>query len=135
MREAPLSDRRRIAKGLVVWTLGLAVLIGLRAVSLAGPPLTPVATFCGCTCWYSGPGGKTQSKGVTFTTEKSCSVRNGQTCFCDDQTCYLEFKREARYKGALYDCKRTLPSLKQSEPSTTVPPGQVKPPAAGTLQK
>ncbi len=135
MRHVPLTDRQKSAKLVVAWTLGLAILFGSAAVSLGQRPPIAVVSSCGCTCWYSGAGGKTQSKGVTFTTDKSCSVRNGQTCFCDDQTCYLEYKREARYKGALYDCKRTLPSLKQSEPSTTVPPRRVTPPAGGTLQK
>lgn len=125
---------REIVKPFVAGTLGLAVLFGSAAVSWGQRPPIAVATYCGCTCWYSGAGGKTQSKGVTFTTDKSCNVRNGQTCFCDDQTCYLEFKREARYKGALYDCKRTLPSLKQSEPPTPVPPSGVKPPVVAPGQ-
>ena len=37
MREAPRIDRQRIVKGLVVGTLGLAVLFGWPAVSLALP--------------------------------------------------------------------------------------------------
>jgi hypothetical protein len=36
MRAVPLTDRQRIVKLFVVWTLGLAVLFGSPAVSLAG---------------------------------------------------------------------------------------------------
>ena len=118
---------RAIVKVFVVWTLGLTVLFGSAAVSSAAPP-TAVVTYCGCTCWYSGAGGKTATKGVTFTSDKSCSVHSGRTCFCDDQTCYLEFNRQAMYKGALDDCKST-PLLKQSDPAAPVRPPGVKPPA------
>jgi hypothetical protein len=120
---------RAMVRGFAVGTLGLAVLLGSPAVSSAGPPPAARVTFCGCTCWYSGAGGKTQSKGVTFTTDQSCSIYNHQTCYCDDQTCYLEAKTGVRYKGALYECKRTLP-LKESEPPAPVPPGGMKPPVA-----
>jgi hypothetical protein len=118
---------REIVKVFVAWILGLAVLFGSAAVSSAGPLLSPIATFCGCTCWYSGAGGKTTSMQATFTTDKSCSIYSGQTCYCDGQTCYPKYNAGARYKGALYDCKRTLP-MKQAEPSAPVPPGGVKPP-------
>ena len=133
MSGARLIDERRIVKVLGIGTLGLAVLFGLPGVSMAQRPPIPVVTYCGCTCWYSGAGGKTQSKGVTFTTDRSCNTYNHQTCFCNDQRCSLNQESGTRYKGALYDCKRTLPSVKQSEP----PAGQwgVKPPGGGTLQK
>jgi hypothetical protein len=131
MKQLPLTHRWIISKLWMIWTLGLAVLFGSPGISLAQRPPIPVATYCGCTCWYSGPGGKTQSKGVTFTSDKSCSVHSDRTCYCDDQTCYLEYKTGSRYKGALYDCKRTLP-LKQLESPTgqrgVTPPG-------GTLLK
>lgn len=118
-------------KVFVVGALGFAALFGSAADSLAQRPPIPIVTSCACTCWYSGAGGKTQSKGVTFASDKSCSVHSGRTCYCDDQTCSLEYKTGARYKGALYDCKSTSP-LKQLEP----PAGQrgVTPPG-GTLQK
>src|SRR5712692_2896863 len=122
---------RGIVKVFLAGTLGLAVLIGSPAVSVAAPPI-PVATFCGCTCWYSGAGGKTTSMQATFTTDKSCSIYSGQTCYCDGQTCYPKYNAGARYKGALYDCKRTLP-MKQAEPPANVPPsgpGGVRPPAS-----
>ena len=118
---------RPFVKVFVVWTLGLAVLFGSPAVSSAGPPPTARVTFCGCTCWYSGAGGKTESKGVTFTTDRSCSIYNGQTCYCNGQTCYPKYNEGAMYKGALYDCKSTSP-LKRSEPPTKVPPGGITPP-------
>lgn len=124
---------RGIVRAFVVGTLGLVVLFGSAVVSSAGRPPIPVATYCGCTCWYSGPGGKTQSKGVTFTSDKSCSVRNGQTCFCDDQTCYLEVKRGSLYKGLLQTCKKVPPVI-QGEPPAKVPPGGARPPI-GPLQK
>lgn len=111
---------RAIVKVFVVGTLGLAVLFASPMPSLAAPPI-PVVTYCGCTCWYSGAGGKTTSMQATFTTDKSCSIYNGQTCYCDGQTCYWKYNAGARYKGALYDCKRTLP-MKQAEPPTNVPP-------------
>jgi len=114
-------------KGVVASTLMLAALFGPPGVSSAGPPPIPVVTYCGCTCWYSGAGGKTTSMQATFTTDKSCSIYSGQTCYCDGQTCYPKYNAGARYKGALYDCKRTLP-MKQAEPSAPVPPGVVKPP-------
>jgi len=131
MGQVPLTRRQGIGKVLEVWALVLAVLFGLPAVSSGQRPPTPAVTYCGCTCWYSGPGGKTQSKGTTFTTDRSCTIYNHQTCYCDDQTCYLEYKTGSRYKGALYDCKTTLPP-KLLEP----PAGQrrVTPPG-GTLQK
>ena len=127
MTEGPPTDGRRIVNVFVVWTLGLVVLFGSPALSVAAPP-TPVATFCGCTCWYSGAGGKTLSKGVSFTTDRSCSIYNGQTCFCNDQTCYLKPDAGTRYKGAVTACKKTLP-MKQAEPSANAPTGGVKPPA------
>ena len=123
---------RAMVRGFVIWTLGLAMLFGSSAASSAAPPI-PVVTYCGCTCWYSGPGGKTATKGMTFTTDKSCSIYSGQTCYCDDQTCSLEPKEGARYKGALYDCKKTLP-MKQIEPAPTVPQRGVKPPVAPGVQ-
>ena len=82
-------------KVFVVWTLGLAVLLGSSAVSLAGPPPTPLATFCWCTCWYSGAGGKTTGAEVTFTTDRSCSMYNGQTCYCNGQTSYSKYNAGA----------------------------------------
>jgi len=123
---------RAIVKVFVVWTLGLTVLFGSPALSSAAPPIAAV-TYCGCTCWYSGAGGKTQSKGMTFTTDRSCSIYSGQTCYCDDQRCYREYNAAARYKGALYDCKST-PPLIQSEPPAPVPPGGVRPPVAPGVQ-
>ena len=127
MGQLPLTDRQRTLKPFMVWTLGLAVLFGTSVVSSAQRPPIPVVTYCGCTCWYSGAGGKTQSKGVTFTSDKSCSVHSGRTC-------YLEYKKEARYKGLVQDCKKVSPVI-QGEPPAKVPPGGVKPPAGGTLQK
>ncbi len=119
---------RPIVKGFLIGALGLAVLFGVPAVSLAGPPPTPVATFCECTCWYSGAGGKAASKGVTFTTDRSCSIYNGQTCYCDGQTCYWKYNAGAWYKGELQACKKHIPPMMQGEPPAPVPPGVVKPP-------
>ena len=117
---------RTIVKGFVVGTLGLAVLFGSPALSLAGPLPTPRVTFCGCTCWYWGAGGHTAHKGVTFTTDRSCSIYNRQTCYCDGQTCYSKYNSGAGYKGELLDCKNTPPMI-QGEPPAPVPPGVVKP--------
>jgi hypothetical protein len=133
MREAPLTDRQRIVKGFVIGTLGLAVLFASPAVSLAERPQIPIVTYCGCTCWYSGAGGKTTSMQVTFTTDKSCSIYNRQTCYCDGQTCYPKYNAGARYKGELFGCKNTLP-MKQAEPSANAPAGGVKPPVGAPGQ-
>ena len=123
---------RAIVKVFVVWTLGLTVLLGSAPVSSAAPPI-PVVTYCGCTCWYSGAGGKTQSKGVTFTTDRSCSIYNRQTWYCDGQRCYWKYNAGAWYKGELIGCKNTLP-MKQVEPPAgaggvgpQVPPSQKQP--------
>lgn len=124
---------REIVKLFVVWTLGLAVLFGSPGVGFAQRPPISVAAYCECTCWYSGAGGNTTRMQVTFTTDKSCSIYSGQTCYCDGQTCYPKYNAGARYKGALYDCKRTLP-MKQAEPSAPVPPGGVKPPVVAPGQ-
>ncbi len=126
MKEAPLTDRQRIVKVFVVWTLGLAVLFGSLAVSSAGRPPIPVVKYCGCTCWYTGAGGKTTSMQVTFTTDKSCSIYNRQTCYCDGQTCYSKYNAGAWYKGELIGCKNTLP-VKQAEPPANPPPGGTRP--------
>jgi hypothetical protein len=128
-----LTDRQKTVKLFMGWTLGLAVLLGWAAVGSGQRPPIPVVTYCGCTCWYSGAGGKTETKGVTFTSDKSCTVHNGRTCYCDDRTCFLEYKTGARYKGLVGNCKKVPPVI-QREPSPKVPPGGVKPPA-GTLQK
>lgn len=122
---------RETVKVLVAWTLSMAALFGPPAVTLAGPSPTPHVTFCGCTCWYSGAGGKTTSMGVTFTTDRNCSsIYNRETCYCNGQTCYPKYNAGASYKGELIDCKNTLP-MKQAEPAVTVPStgtGGVKPP-------
>ena len=121
---------RAIVKVFVVWTLGLAVLFGSPALSSAAPPPIPVVTYCVCTCWYrwlSSTGWKSMGKGVTFTTNDSCSIYNRQKCFCDGQTCYSKDNAEARYKGELLGCKNTL-LMKQAEPPVNAPPGGVRPP-------
>jgi hypothetical protein len=118
---------RAIVKILVIGAMGLAVLFASLAVSLAGPPPTPVVTYCGCTCSYWGAGGNRADKGVTFTTDRSCSIFNHQTCYCNGQTCYSEQHAGAGYKGELQACKNTLP-MKQAEPPVNVPPGGVRPP-------
>ena len=131
MRGTRLTDRQRIVKVFGVWALSLAVLFGSPALSLAERPQIPVATYCGCTCWYSGAGGKTESKGVTFTTGRSCSIYSGQTCYCNGQTCYWKYNAGASYKGELLGCKNTLPMI-QGEPSAPIPPvGGVKPVTPG----
>jgi len=127
MRGAPLTDRWSVAKVFVVGTMGLAVVFASPALSLAERPQIPVVTYCGCTCWYSGAGGETQRKGVTFTTDKICSIYNGQTCYCDGQTCYSKYNAGAQYKGELQACKEIAPMI-QGEPPTPVPPRGVKPP-------
>jgi len=64
MRELPLLDRQRIMKEFMVWTLGLAVLVGSPALSFAEPkPIRPPG--CQCACWYTDADG-TVKKGVTF---------------------------------------------------------------------
>jgi hypothetical protein len=45
---------RAIVKGFVVGTLGLAVLFGSPAVSLAQPKLAPRHAECQCRCSYAG---------------------------------------------------------------------------------
>jgi hypothetical protein len=64
VREPPLTDRQRSVKHFMVWTLGLAVLVGSSALSFAEPkPMRPPG--CQCTCWYTDADG-TVKKGVTF---------------------------------------------------------------------
>ena len=55
MREPPLTDRQRILKVFVVWTLGLAVLVGSPAISLARPKKARIV--CVCDCKYLTQGG------------------------------------------------------------------------------
>jgi hypothetical protein len=127
MKDASPTDRQRLVRVYVAGTLVLAVLLGWPAVSGAQRLPLAVVTFCECTCWYSGAGGKTANKRVTLTTDKSCNTYSGQTCYCDDTTCYAEYKTTARYKGALAECKSVSP-MKQGEPSGTVlPRGQKRP--------
>ena len=119
---------RAIVKGFVMWTLGLAVLVGSPAVSSAAPP-PPVVPNCGCTCWWSVPDGK---KEVSFTTDRSCSIYKGQRCYCNDQTCYLKYNAGVKYSGYLEECKNTR--MKQAEPPAGA--GGVKPPITpGQLQR
>jgi hypothetical protein len=123
---------RAIVKLFVVWTLGLAVLFASPAVSLAGPPPTPRVTFCGCTCVYylplEGGGFRSVVKGVTFATDRSCSIFNHQTCYCNGQTCYLKPNAGAGIKAELRACEESPPMI-QGEPPANVLPGGMKPPA------
>ena len=112
---------RAIVKGFVIGTLGLAVLFGSTAVSSAGRLPIAVATYCECTCWYSGG-----SVEVTFTTDQSCSIYERRTRNCKD-------KAGALHKGELRACKK-VPGVIQGEPPAKVPPGGVRPPV-GPLQK
>jgi hypothetical protein len=112
---------RAIVRGFVVGTVGLAVLVGSPAVSLAQRPPTARVTLCECTCWYSGG-----SAEVTFTTDRSCSTYNRRTWNCKD-------KAGGLHKGELQACKRA-PGVIQGEPPAKVPPGGARPPV-GPLQK
>ncbi len=116
MREARLTDRQRIVKLFVVGTVGLAVLFGSSPVSVAQR-----ATICGCTCWYSGASGKVASEEVTFTTDRSCSIHNGQTWDCKDNA-------GALHKGSLAACKNITPAIQGESPPPG--PGGVRPPVA-----
>jgi len=121
MGQVPLSDRQRIGKRLMVWTLGLAVLFSSPGISLAQRPPISVAAYCECTCWYTG--GSVQA---TFIADGSCSTYDRRTWTCKD-------KAGRSHKGELRACKRATGVL-QGEPPATVPPGGARPPA-GTLQK
>jgi len=93
---------RGIAKVFVVGTLGLTVLLGAPAVSVAQR-----ATLCECTCWYSGAGGKATSAEATFSTDGSCSIHNGRTWDCKDNA-------GALHKGRLAACKNIRPASRVS---------------------
>ena len=67
---------RGMLKGFVVGTLGLAVLLGSSAVSLALPKLIAGKTYCMCGC-YSKEGG---NRDLGWEKVGACSLANGKAC-------------------------------------------------------
>lgn len=129
---------RTMVRGFMVWTLGLAVLVGLPAVSFARPkkPLN----LCACTCQgqrydssgkYIGP----WSGYGSVLTAGACSEFSGRSESCVD-------KAGNKFKGNLSGCQHkgtvatglTPGTGGVLQPAENAPPGGVKPPA-GTLQK
>ena len=137
----PTITRRRamraIVKVSVVWTLGLAMLVGTAAVSVALPPEFNT-THCKCLCTASNG----NSKELTWAMTGSCKS-NGKACsFTVDGGKTFD-------PGKLSNCKICQPnyplptctsaisvppgSLQQLQPLTP-PPGRMPAPA-GTIQR
>jgi hypothetical protein len=92
-----------IVRGFVVGTLGLAVLVGSPALSLAQPILRPRQAECQCPCWYVDDHGKGQ-KGVLTLPPRP----NGPICAYENPGHPIQCKDNAGkvHQGkSTFDCK------------------------------
>ena len=129
---------RAIVKVSVVGTLGLAMLVGTAAVSVALPPEYST-THCKCSCGASNG----SSKELTWAMTTSC-MSNGKACrFTVDGG-------KTFTPGKLSNCQKCLPNyplpsctsaaqslgmMPQLQPKTPTIPGRMPAPAAGAIMR
>jgi hypothetical protein len=85
---------RAIVKVFVVWTLGLAVLVGSPAVSLALPKLRVGKTYCVCGCYSQQANVNTN---LMWEMTKACGLSDHKGCSTTDSN-------GKKVSGTLHDC-------------------------------
>ena len=128
MRQPSLTDRRKIMKVFVVWTLALAVLVGSPSLSFAEPK--GANAICRCTCTYRGDDGKMHSQITELSGNGLSCVINPNTNHCTG----VESDGTLHGDGKLSNCgdtgKRTAVSG-ASKITPQVGSTQVAPPSPG----